>query len=65
MLLEAGRVQIRDILEAQEALLSAQNALTAAVINYRITELELQRDMGLLKVDEKGLWQEFDPEAIE
>ncbi|UCE46840.1 MAG: TolC family protein, partial [Phycisphaerales bacterium] len=64
MLLEAGRVQIRDILEAQEALLSAQNALTAAVINYRITELELQRDMGLLKVDEKGLWQEFDPEAI-
>ena len=63
MLLEAGRVQIRDILEAQEALLSAQNALTAAVINYRITELELQRDMGLLKVDEKGLWQEFDPEA--
>ena len=64
MLLEAGRVQIRDILEAQEALLSAQNALTAAVINYRITELELQQDMGLLKVDEKGLWQEFDPEAI-
>jgi len=39
--------------------------LTAAVINYRITELELQQDMGLLKVDEKGLWQEFDPEAIE
>nr|MBC8218296.1 TolC family protein [Planctomycetota bacterium] len=64
MALEAGRAQIRDILEAQEALLSAQNALTAAVINYRITELELQRDMGLLKVDEKGLWQEFDPEAI-
>jgi len=65
MALEAGRAQIRDILEAQEALLSAQNALTAAVINYRITELELQRDMGLLKVDETGLWQEFDPEAIE
>jgi outer membrane protein TolC len=65
MLLEAGRVQIRDILEAQEALLSAQNALTAAVINYRITELELQRDMGLLKVDERGLWREFDPETIE
>jgi outer membrane protein TolC len=65
MALEAGRAQIRDILEAQEALLSAQNSLTAAVINYRITELELQRDMGLLKVDETGLWQEYDPEAIE
>jgi len=64
MAMDAGRAQIRDILEAQEALLSAQNSLTAAVINYRITELELQRDMGLLKVDETGLWQEFDPEAI-
>jgi outer membrane protein TolC len=65
MAVEAGRAQIRDILEAQEALLSAQNSLTAAVINYRITELELQRDMGLLKVDETGLWQEFDPEVIQ
>lgn len=63
MSLEAGRAKIRDILEAQEALLSAQNALTAAVINYRLTELELQRDIGLLKVNEKGLWQEFNPEA--
>lgn len=63
MALEAGRASIRDSLEAQEALLSAQNALTAAVINYRMTELELQRDIGLLKVDEQGLWQEFDPEV--
>lgn len=62
MALEAGRASIRDSLEAQEALLSAQNALTAAVINYRITELELQRDIGLLKVHEQGLWHEFDPE---
>ncbi|MCK4294365.1 MAG: TolC family protein [Planctomycetes bacterium] len=63
MALEAGRAQIRDSLEAQEALLSAQNDLTAAVINYRMTELELQRDIGLLEVDEQGLWQEFDPEV--
>ena len=64
MFLEAGRAEIRDILEAQESLLSAQNALTAAVIDYRIAELQLQRDMGLLKVDERGLWQEFRPEEI-
>ena len=63
--LEAGRSNIRDILEAQEALLSAQNALTTAVINYRVTELELQKDIGLLKVNEKGLWQEFNPEAMQ
>ena len=56
---------MRDILEAQNSLVSAQNALTAAVISYRVTELELQRDMGLLTVDEQGLWREFDPEVIE
>jgi len=64
LFLEAGRIQIRDLLEAQDALLSAQNLLTAAVVNYRMAELELQRDLGLLKVNEQGLWQEFSPEEI-
>ena len=64
LFLEAGRAQIRDLLEAQEALLSAQNGLTGAVVDYRIAELQLQRDLGLLKIDEKGLWQEFKPEGI-
>jgi outer membrane protein TolC len=61
MFLEAGRAQTRDLLEAQDALLSAQNSLTAAVVNYRIAELNIQRDMGVLQVDEKGLWQEYLP----
>jgi len=61
LFLEAGRAQIRDLLESQEALLSAQNALTAAIINYRVAELELQRDMGVLQINEKGLWQEYSP----
>jgi len=64
LFLEAGRIQIRDLLEAQDALLSAQNSLTAAVVSYRIAELELQRDLGLLKVNEQGLWEEFSPEEI-
>jgi len=64
--LEAGRTQIRDLLESQDALLAAQNSLTRAIIDYRIAELELQRDLGLLKVNEKGLWREFSfsPEVI-
>ncbi len=62
LFLEAGRAQIRDLLEAQEALLSAQNSLTAAVASYRVAELELQSEMGVLKVDEKGLWKEYSPE---
>ncbi len=65
MSLEEGRAQMRDILEAQNSLVSAQNSLTGAVIDYRLTELELQRDMGLLAVDEQGLWHEFAPEVIQ
>jgi outer membrane protein TolC len=64
MFLEAGRAQIRDLLEAQDALLSAQNSLTAAVVNYRIAELAIQRDTGVLEVDEKGLWKEYTPGGV-
>lgn len=60
--LQAGRVQIRDLLEAQEDLLSAQNSLTAAKVNYRVAELALQRDLGVLDVGPGGLWTEFKPE---
>lgn len=58
---DLGRAAIRDVLEAQEALVQAQNALTNALVSYRVTELELQRDMGVLDVDEKGLWREYRP----
>jgi outer membrane protein TolC len=61
LFLEAGRVEMRDLLEAQEALVSAQNTLTAALVSYRVGELALQRDLGVLAVNEKGLWQEYDP----
>lgn len=61
LFLDAGRAETRDLLESQEALLSAQNALTTAVINYRIAELTIQSDMGLLQIDDKGLWQEYFP----
>jgi len=63
LFLLAGRIQIRDLLEAQDDRLAAQNDLTAAVVNYRIAELALQRDMGVLNVNEDGLWQEFVPEV--
>ncbi|MBW2065131.1 MAG: TolC family protein [Deltaproteobacteria bacterium] len=58
---EAGRIPIRDVLEAQEALINAKNGFISAVVDYRIAELEFQRDTGLLRVDERGLWQEYSP----
>lgn len=65
LFLEAGRAEIRDVLEAQEALVSAQNAVTAALVDYRIGELAVQRDIGLLEVNEKGLWSEYVPAGQE
>jgi len=59
--LQAGRVPIRDLLDAQEDLLSAQNAVASAAINYRLAELDLQRDLGVLVITPDGLWREFTP----
>lgn len=60
LFLQAGRAQIRDLLEAQEALVSAQNALTAAVVARRAAELTLLRDLERLRVDEDGQWKDAD-----
>jgi len=59
--LEAGRAEIRDLLEAQEALLSSQNSFTAAMVNYRVAEIRMQSDLGILQVDGNGLWHEHIP----
>jgi len=59
LFMEAGRAQTRDLLEAQDALLNARNNLTAAGVSYRIAELEMQRDMGVLTVTDDGLWKEY------
>jgi len=61
LFLRAGRASIRDTLESQEALLSAQNAATSALVDYRVAELAIQRDMGVLDVSSDGLWREYSP----
>ena len=58
LFMQAGKVQIRDLLEAQEALVGARDSLVSAVVSYHIAKLELQKDLELLEVDEKGLWKE-------
>jgi len=49
---------MRDLLDAQDALLSAQNDYIVAVVGYRLSGLQLRRDMGVLEVSEDGLWKE-------
>ncbi|MEM1185482.1 MAG: TolC family protein [Planctomycetota bacterium] len=65
LFLEIGRAQTRDLLDAQESLISAQNALTNALVNYRIAELEIQSDMGVLMVNEDALWTELGPTELQ
>ena len=36
-------------------------ALTAALVDYRVAELQLQRDLGVLQIDSQGLWHEYIP----
>ncbi|MDD3726671.1 MAG: TolC family protein, partial [Candidatus Ratteibacteria bacterium] len=57
LLLQAGRATTRDILEAEEAYLSAQNDLATAVVNYLLSYLRLLHSAELLELDEQGMWE--------
>ena len=57
LLLEAGRLTARDLLDAQTSLLAAQNALTAALIDHTIAKLKFFSDIGVLQVRPDGMWE--------
>ncbi len=50
LFMQSGRSSMRDILEAESAMLTARNALCSAVISWRISELSLRTAMGTLEV---------------
>jgi outer membrane protein TolC len=54
ILLQAGRATQRDVLDAEGSLLDARNSLTSALVAHSIAELQFQRDVGTLVVDEEG-----------
>ena len=54
LLLQAGRAETRDVLEAQEAANTARNAVTSSLINYAIARLELLRDIEAMRVTDEG-----------
>ena len=49
-----GQASARDVLEAEEALRSAQNGLTNALISYTTTRLTFLASLGMISVNEKG-----------
>ena len=61
-LLQAGRVTTRDLLESQDALLGAQNNVTAALVDHAIAKVSFFRDVGVLQVRPDGMWEQSSPE---
>jgi len=61
-LLQAGRVTTRDLLDSQDALLKAQNDVTAALVDHTIAKLNFFRDIGILQVRPDGMWEQENSE---
>jgi outer membrane protein TolC len=59
LFMQSGRSSMRDILEAESALLSARNALCSAVIDWWTSDLELRCATGSLEISQDGTWRKF------
>ncbi|MHC4944112.1 MAG: TolC family protein [Planctomycetota bacterium] len=53
-----GEIPNRDLVEAQISLLVARNNLINEKVDYEITRLDLLNNLGILFIDEKGMWYE-------
>jgi outer membrane protein TolC len=56
LLMQAGRAEIRDLIEAQDAQISAQNSVTAALVEFQTTRMQLMLDIGALNTDVPQFW---------
>lgn len=65
LLIDAGRADMRDLLEAQDALLQARNTLTRALVDYHIAMMELWRDMDTLAVADGQVMEQVPDEGGE
>jgi outer membrane protein TolC len=56
MMLKAGRGEVRDVVDSQDAQVQAQNAVTSALVNYQVSRLTLMLDIGALETDTPKFW---------
>lgn len=59
--LEINQGLAKDLVDAQTAQLTSQNARTAALIGHTLARLRFYRDMGILTINEDGTWHEESP----
>lgn len=55
-MIEAGRAEVRDLVEAQDAQVAAQNAVTQAMVSYQDGMLRLLLDIGILETESSRFW---------
>jgi len=58
LLLEAGRGQALDRIDAQNDLIAARNNVSQALVNHTTAYLRLWLNMGLLYIKESGQWED-------
>lgn len=56
LLLEAGRAEPRDLIEAQDSQIVAQNAVTAAMVEHQQARLQLMLNIGALRTELPKFW---------
>jgi len=57
VLLDAGRVTTRILLQSQDSLLVAENSVTRALIDHLDAKLSFYRDVGIMQVKPDGMWE--------
>lgn len=56
LLLQAGRAEVRDLVEAQDAQIAAQNAVTTALVDHQEARLQLMLAIGALDTGLEQFW---------
>ena len=64
LLIQYGRANTRDILDAYEDLLDAKNEATDTLVDYTIASLEFYRDTGMMKIQPDGMWEKQLPSYV-
>ena len=58
LLLKYGRGTVYLLLNSEDALVSAQNNVTVALVNHTVVKLNFFRDIGILQVKPDGMWEQ-------
>jgi len=58
LLLKYGRGTVYLLLNSEDALVSAQNNVTVALVDHTVVKLNFFRDIGVLQVKPDGMWEQ-------